>query len=400
MAENTLKYDPFDFALHEDPYPTYARMRQEAPLYRHRSDQLDFWALSRYGDIRGVLRQPGLYSSSFGAAFETWGPSADKRTSFLSMDPPDHDRVRALISRGFTPRRVQALEPGIRRLTREGIAAIAGSTEIDFVRDFAERIPVDVISELMGIPPADRDEVLRLTNAILQRGADDYAMPQRAQRASMTLISYYGDLLTERRRHPGDDLISALTEADMDGQRLPNGEIQAACLLLGVAGNETTTKLLGNAVALAARHPDQRAKAWRGQIEDWVEETLRFEAPSQTLLRMVTTEVEWYGVTVPKGAQLVLLPGSANRDPEEFPQPDRFDLDRDTSTMLAFGSGPHFCLGAALARLEARVVLEELVATVEEHYEVGVPVRMHSPQVRGYSSLPMSLKIRSRGGLA
>ncbi|WP_431929989.1 cytochrome P450 [Nonomuraea jabiensis] len=388
-------FNPFDYALHEDPYPTYARMRREAPLYRHvDGGRLDFWALSRHEDVRVAFRDPRRYSSTYGAAFETWGPKARARMSFLSMDPPEHDRMRRLISSGFTPRRVQELEPRIQQMTRRCVAAVIEAGEFDFVTDFAERTPVDVISELMGVPSSDREEVLRLTNVILQRGKEDYTLPDAAQRAHVAIMQYYGELIADRHHRPGDDLISALIAAEIDGQRLSDDDIRAACLLLGVAGNETTTKLLANAWFLAAVHPDQRATAFSGRIGDWIEETLRFEASTQVVLRLVTEDVDWYGQTVPAGSQLVLLPGSANRDPEVFPDPDRYDLDRDTSRMLTFGSGPHFCLGAALARLEARLVLEELVHAVQEDYEVGQPVRMHSPNVRGYSSLPTRVKPR------
>lgn len=388
-------FDPFAYDLHEDPYPTYARMRQEAPLYRHRSDQLNFDALSRYDDVRTAFRDPELYSSSYGSAFETWGPRARLRQSFLAMDPPDHDRMRALISRGFTPRRVENLEPKIQEITAGYIESALEAGEFDFVADFAQRIPVDVISELMGVPTADRAEVLRLTNAIVQRGEDDYeTVPGAAREAFAGLIGFYGDLIAERRRRPGDDLISALLAAEIDGERLSEHDIRAACMLLGVAGNETTAKLLGNAWYLAARHPEQRAKAFAGEIDGWVNETLRFEASTQMVLRRVTRDVEWYGQTVSAGSQLVLLPASANRDPAVFTDPDSYVIGRDTSRMLTFGSGPHFCLGASLARLEARVALRNLASRVCEEYEVGQPVRMHSPSVRGFSSLRTRVKAR------
>jgi cytochrome P450 len=208
-------------------------------------------------------------------------------------------------------------------------------------------------------------------------------------------MGYYMDLIADRRAHPGDDMVSALIAAEIDGQRLSDTDIGAVLLLLGIAGNESTTKILGNAWYQAARHPDQRAIAFQpGRVSDWVEETLRYDSSGHVTARLVTRDVEWYGTTVPAGSRLLLMVAAANRDPRAFPDPDRFDLDRDHSRTLAFGTGPHYCLGAALARLETRVVLEKLVAAGPEEYDGGTPVRVHHPNIHGLANLPTSVKPR------
>ncbi|MDR8413234.1 cytochrome P450 [Nonomuraea sp. 3-1Str] len=208
-------------------------------------------------------------------------------------------------------------------------------------------------------------------------------------------MTYYGQLIADRRARPGDDMVSALIAAEIDGQRLSDQDIGAVLLLLGVAGNESTTKILGNAWYQAAVHPGQRRIAFQpGRIGDWVEETLRCDSSGQMTARLVTSDVEWHDTVVPAGSRLLLIFAAANHDPRVFPNPEMFDLDRDTSRTLAFGTGPHFCLGASLARLEARIVLEELVAAVHEDYGVGTPVRVHHPNIHGLSSLPTTVKAR------
>ncbi|MFD8563417.1 cytochrome P450 [Streptosporangium canum] len=393
MTAQPLIYNPFDYALHEDPYPTYARMREEAPLYRSTTPELDFYALSRHADVWASFRNPTLYSSSHGVSLELWSPNARERSSFISMDPPEHTAFRALVSRGFSPRRVQNLEPRIRELTRARLTAAIEAGSFDFI-DLAQRVPVDVISELIGVPEADRDQVLTWSNLMIARD-ETFSMPPAARQATGAIMGYYEALIAERRRYPGDDMLSALLAAEIDGQHLTDTDIRAVLMLLGVAGNESTAKLLGNAWYQAARHPDQRAVAFApGGIRPWIEETLRYDSSGQMVARLVTADVELYGQVVPTGSRMLLLGASANHDPRAFSGPDRYDLGRDTSALLSFGTGAHFCLGASLARLEARVVLEELVAAVDEGYEIGEPTRVHSANMRGFATLPTTVKPR------
>ncbi|MBW8486070.1 cytochrome P450 [Actinomadura parmotrematis] len=390
-------YSPYDYAVHDDPYPVYARLRDEAPLYRN--DALGFWALSRHADVARAFRDHETFSSSHGVSVEpsAWGPQAHRTMSFLALDPPRHTRMRSLVSKGFTPRRVKEMGDGILELTRRHLEALLDQGEGDWVADFAGLLPMDVISQMMGVPEADRAEVRRLADLVVHReeGLDD--VPPAGMDAALTLVGYYEDMVAERRRARRDDLTSALLDAELDGDRLDDKEVIAFLFLMVVAGNETTTKLLANALYWAARNPAEAAKPLRdpGRVDDWVEETLRYDTSSQMLARLAVRDSTWHGTTVPAGERVLLLVGSANRDPRAFDRPDAYDLDRDTSQLVSFGGGRHFCLGANLARLEARVALGELVRRVRG-FEVDHDraERVHSVNVRGFATLPVRLEVR------
>ncbi|MFG2086504.1 MULTISPECIES: cytochrome P450 [unclassified Spirillospora] len=390
-------YSPFDYAVHEDPYPFYTRLRDEAPLYRN--DELGFWALSRHADVSAAFRDHATYSNANGVSLEpsAWGPQAHRTMSFLALDPPRHTRMRALVSKGFTPRRVKEMEDDIRALARRHLEPALDKREFDFVSDFAGLLPMDVISEMMGVPEADRVEVRRLADLVVHREEGLNDVPQAGMEAALTLVGYYQDMVAERRRSPSDDLTSALLDAEIDGDRLDDREIIAFLFLMVVAGNETTTKLLANALYWGALNPGQAAKPLGdpARVDDWVEETLRYDTSSQMLARTVTRDVELHGRRVPEGDRLLLLVGSANRDPRVFEEADAYDLDRDTSQLVSFGGGRHFCLGANLARLEARIALGELVRHVSS-YEVdhAGAERVHSVNVRGFAALPVRVEVR------
>jgi cytochrome P450 len=396
-SHSDLSYSPFDYAIHEDPYPTYERLRDEAPLYRN--DELGFWALSRHADVSAAFRDHATFSNSNGVSVEpsAWGPHAHKTSSFLALDPPRHTRMRALVSKGFTPRRVGELSDDILRLTRRHLEPLLDRREGDFVADFAGLLPMDVISEMMGVPESDRAEVRRLADLVVHREEGLNDVPPAGVEAALTLVGYYQEMLAERRARRRGDLTSALLDAEIDGDRLADREIIAFLFLMVVAGNETTTKLLANALYWGRRHPDQGAKPFADpeRVGDWVEETLRFDTSSQMLARTAAEDTAWHGRVIPKGDQVLLLVGSANRDPRVFERPDAYDLDRDTSRLISFGGGRHFCLGAGLARLEARIALGELVRTVSS-YEVddARARRVHSANVRGFATLPVSLRSR------
>jgi hypothetical protein len=392
-----LRYSPYDYQMHEDPYPTYARLRDEAPLYRN--DDLDFWALSRHDDVVAAFRNPTQLSNRFGVSLDpsAYGPEAHRAMSFLAMDPPRHTRMRALVSKAFTPRRVAELEASVRALAVEHIDAAMAHSRFDFVADFAGRLPMDVISEMIGVPRADRAEVRRLADLVVHREEGLFDVPPAGMEAALTIAGYFGDLLGARRSRPAPDLTSALLDAGADGEGLSDDDIVSFLFLMVVAGNETTTKLLANAWYWAWRFPDERATVFAdpGRIPQWVEETLRFDTSSQMLMRVTTGEVELHGTVLPDGERVLLLVGSANRDPRVFCDPDRYDLDRDTTKLISFGSGRHFCLGAGLARLEARVGLEELVARISD-YEIDPAGarRVHSINVRGFAHLPTTVTAR------
>ena len=392
----SLLFSPYDYEFHDDPYPVYARLRAEAPVYWN--DELGFWALSRYDDVAAGFRDHAAFSTTNGVMVEPsmWGPRASNFISFLAMDPPEHTRMRGLISRAFTPRRVAALEPRIREIAGKYIDAAVERGSVDFMADLAAALPLDVISELIGVPEADRPQVRRMVDQMLHREEGMRDIPPAAVEAGMFITEFSLNLIAERRQVPAEDLISALVDAGTIGTPLTDAELVAFLFLLIGAGSETTTHLLGSAWYWAWRNPAQRSAAFGGNITGWIEETLRYDSPAQVVARMAARDLELHGTKVPAGAQVLLLPGSANRDDRVFPDPDGYDLGRDTSKLLSFGNGRHFCLGAPLGRLEAKVVLEQLVARVQPGYEIdpdGVS-RVHSVNVRGFASLPTSVTPR------
>jgi hypothetical protein len=390
-------YDPYDYAIHEDPYPTYAAMRAHAPVYRN--DEHGFYALSRYADVIAAFRDDQRFSSADGVSLDpaATGPQAARVMSFLAMDEPRHGRMRKLVSRGFTPRRVQDLERRVRGITDAHLAPALERQAFDFIEDVAGKVPMDVVSELLGVPAADRAELRRLADVVVHRDDGVFDVPQAAAAASIELAVYYLELIAARRKRPRDDLTSALLEVEIDGERLTDDDLGAFLFLMVVAGNETTTKLLGHCWYWGWRNPDQLAKplADTNAVAQWVEETLRYDNSTQMLARTTTAEVTVADVVIPAATRVLLLIGSANRDDRVFPDPDRYDLDRETSELLSFGSGRHFCLGASLARLEAKVVLEQLVSRVSAYdIDEANAHRVHSVNVRGFAHLPTSVTLR------
>ena len=389
-----MELNPFSYEFHEDPYPTYRWLRDEAPLYRN--DGLDFWALSRFADVMAAFPDWETYSSAEGVILERLDPTYLEMTPMMIfLDPPRHDRLRKLVSRAFTPRRVAALEPFVRDIAVRLLAPLAAAGGGDFVRDFSTPLPMEVIFTLLGVPETDRQQIREWTDVALSRDPDSPDPPPRAVEAMMNAMRYWYQLLPELRRRPNDGLICALFEAELetdDGPtRLSDGEIVGFCSLLGAAGSETTTRLLANAAVLFARHPAEYAKilAASGRIPDAIEEVLRHSAPTHYAARTLTRDVEWYGRRVPKGDRILLLLASANRDERQYPDPDRFDIERVIPNTITFGQGVHFCLGASLARLESRVALEEF-AKVFPRYAVDESrcERVHMSNVQGFSGVP------------
>jgi cytochrome P450 len=394
-----LNFDHYDYGLQDDPYPVYARLRAEAPLY-HNEDH-DFWVMSRHQDIHRAFRTDGVYSNRMGVSLDesAWNENAHVVMSFLGMDPPEQTRLRKLVSRGFTPKRVAGMEPDIRRLCTLYLQPALAQGELDWITDFAGKFPMDVISELLGVPAADRDELRRLADVLVHREHGLRDVPAAGFEASMALFSYYGELIAERRRRPGDDLVTALLSTEEDGDRMTEGELTAFLFLMVVAGNETTTKLLGNAVHHLSRHPDQRADVFADPslVGPWIEETLRYDASSQLLARHTLEDVTVAGVTCPAGSRLLLNIGSANHDEAVFRDSEEYDVHRDRDELsrhIAFGGGRHFCLGANLARLEANIALEELVARCSSIETLPGAQRFYSANVRGFASLPVRVTPR------
>ncbi len=394
-------YDPYDWKIHEDPYPCYRALREQAPAYYN--EEIGFWALSRHADVLEAFRDPLTYSNRYGVSLEqNQIDDATAVMSFLAMDPPQHGRVRLLVSRGFTPRRVSALEPRIRQIATHYIDSFIERGECEFIGEFAGKLPMDVISEMLGVPEHDRDGLRAWADLVLHREPGVAEVPAAGLQAAADLLGYFAGHLSRRRERPGeDDLTDALIAAEVDGDRLADRDIIAFLFLMVIAGNETTTKLLGNALYWLSKSADERARVGRDAslIPGWAEETLRFDPSSQLIARTTTRTVELYGRKIPKGARVALLIGSANRDERVFDRPDVYDVRRNTTHSLAFGQGTHFCLGASLARLEAKVALEEIQRRLPE-FEIGVEglTRVHSSSVRGFAKMPLTFPPGSRAG--
>ena len=392
--------DPYDYDFHEDPYPYYKKLRDEAPLYRN--EELGFWALSRHADTHQGFRNSTTLSNRFGVSLDpaSRGPHASKTMSFLAMDDPAHLRLRTLVSKGFTPRRIRELEPRVTEIATRHLDTMlekATSGTVDYVDEFAGKLPMDVISELMGVPDPDRAHVRAWADGVMHREDGVTDVPPEAIEASLNLIVYYQEMVAERRKKPTDDLTTALLEAEIDGDRLTDDEILGFMFLMVIAGNETTTKLLANAAFWGHKNPDQLTSVYAdpSRVPLWVEETLRYDTSSQILARTVAGELTLYDTTIPDGDVLLLLPGSGHRDERAFDNPDDFVIGRDIgSKLLSFGSGAHFCLGAHLARMEARVALTELFNRIKGfQVDEANSVRVHSSNVRGFAHLPMTLEV-------
>ena len=389
-----MEFSPYAYEFHEDPYPIYKWLREEAPAYRNDSD--DFWALSRHADVLAGFKNSKDLSNSHGVSPDpsARGEMARLGTSFLGMDPPEHTAFRGLVSKTFTPRRVAEMEPRIRALTVQYLDELEDLQRFDMIDDFAGKLPMDVISEMLGVPRGDRAELRRNADLLVHREPEMKDVPPEGLVAFKVLHDYFKGHLEHLRRNPGNDLLSSLISLAAENEILSDDQLLSFCNLFIVAGNETTTKLLGNSVYWLWKNPVERAKVATDptRIPAWVEETLRYDNSTQLLMRLVVSNLDVAGTRIPAGDYVALLVGSANRDPAVFENPDIFNIDRDTSAMLAFGKGTHFCLGAALARLEGRIALEEFSKRFSD-YEIDESgsQRVHSVNVRGFAKLPVLL---------
>jgi cytochrome P450 len=390
-----VEYDPFSYELDVDPYPVYRWMQDEAPAYHN--PRLDFYALTRFQDNLDAFLDWQTYSSARGTVLELMDAPALPPLMIFS-DPPRQTRLRNLVSKAFTPRRTAALETEIRSIAAGYLDALVGRPRFDAVKDFTAKFPMDVISALLGIPQADRDSVRGWSNAILHREPGNPVPPPSCMEAQLNLLRYFTQAVAERRARPRDDMMTALLEADLPGQdgpaRLSENEVTGFINLLATAGNETVTKLLATIFYWLAKFPDARALLVREPqwIPGCVEEALRYDPPSQYQGRTLTRDVTLHGVTMPKGAKVMLINGATGRDRRKFPDPDRFDPKREIDQHLGFGFGRHICLGASLARNEMRIALEEFLRRFPtwEVPEDGIE-RMHSSNVRGFSGLVLEI---------
>jgi cytochrome P450 len=389
-----LEFNPSSYLLHEDPFPFYRRMQDEAPLY-HNPD-IGFWALSRFDDVLAGLADWEGLSSAKGTLIEQIQSDKSPPDMMIFNDPPRHEQLRRLIGRAFTPRRVAELEDQIRSMCATWLEPMVDKGGGEVVADLAGRLPSAVISALLGVPAADHPRLKSLSDRLLHREDGSLTMPEDGIAAGAELAVFFSELAASRRESPDDGLISALVQAEIVGsdgeaQRLSDEEIIFFCLLLGVAGNETTAKMIATGTVVLDQFPQERARlvADPGLWPKAVDELLRFDPPSHYQGRVTTHPVSYYGEELPRGSIVVLINGAANRDPREFDQPDRFIVDRPIERQLAFGHGIHFCLGAPLARLETRIALQELISRFPT-YEVDREriERFHSTNIRGLSKVP------------
>lgn len=402
--QQQIPFDPYAYDFHEDPYPTYARLRDQAPVY-YNSD-LDFWALAGHDDVRNAFRDSVNLSNAWGVSMDpsSYGPDAHKSMSFLAMDDPKHMRIRKLVSKGFTPRRVNDLAGRITALTHHHWSSCLDKGEFDYVADFAGLLPMDVVSEMLGVPESDRAYLRKQSDLLLHREEGVLDIPGAAVYAYLELHKYYSALIDERRSNLGDDLVSALITAEIDddetGEKttLTEDEIVGFMVLMVVAGNETTTKLLANALYWGWRNPDELAKVLADPevVPQWTEETLRYDNSTQMVLRRVAGDVTYGEQVIPEGHRVLLLVGSANRDENVFDDASSYRIGRDCSqALMSFGMGAHFCLGAHLARLEANIGLAEVVRSIRSvDIDIANAERVHSVNVRGFASLPVKVTVR------
>ena len=393
MATTDVYYDPYDFEIDSDPYPVWKRLRDEQPLYYN--ERYEFYALSRFDDVERASVDWKTYISGRGTVLEIIKANIDLPPgSIIFEDPPAHDIHRALLSRVFTPRKVSALEPKIREFCARSLDPLVGAGGFDFISDLGAQMPMRTIGMLLGIPEQDQEAIRDRIDAGLR--IDEGEMPDVEQRNALD-TDHFAEYIDWRAAHPSDDLMTELLQAefeDVNGERrrLTREEVLGYIGLLAGAGNETTTRLIGWTGKVLAEQPDQRRRLVedRSLVPNAIEELLRYESPSPVQARYVTRDVEHYDTVVPEGSVMLLLTASGNRDDRKFPDADRFDIRRSIDHHLAFGYGIHFCLGAALARLEGRIALDEVLQRFPA-WEVDRDnaVQARTSTVRGWERLPV-----------
>jgi len=392
-STSSVYYDPFDVEIDADPYPTFARLRDEAPVYYN--ERHDFWALSRYDDVEKALVDWRTFSSARGDILEVIQANVPLPSGVvLFEDPPLHTMHRGLMSRVFTPRKMDALEHDMREFCRRCLDPLVGTDRLDFVADLGAEMPMRAIGMLLGIPDADQPAIRDRNDAYLRTKA---GKPMRVDVDALVTGEMFAEYIDWRAENPSDDLMTALLNAEFEDEtgtvrRLTRAEVLTYTQVIAGAGNETTGRLIGWIGKVLGEHPDQRRDLVhdRSLVPNTIEELLRFEPTGPHVARCMAQDVEYYGQTIPEGSAVLLLVGAANRDERRYPDPDRFDIRRDLSQHLSFGYGPHYCLGAALARLEGRVALDEILNRFpnwEIDYD-NVAIALTST-VRGWQAMPV-----------
>ena len=397
----TSQFNPFDPEVRANPYPWYHQLRAEDPVHPSDFAPDGVWVLMRYADSLFALRDQRFSANRREARInqDFYDPEVDvgplgRAQTMLTADPPDHTRLRTLVSKAFTPGAVEAMRPHIQEIVNDLLDKVQDNGRMDVISDLAYPLPVIVIAEMLGVPPQDRGRFKKWSNAIAVT-LDPIVAPEaleRAQQSAQELAEYFRGVVEERRRNPKHDLISALLAAEEQGDRLSEDDLYATCMLLLIAGNETTTNLIGNGMLALLRHPDQLQKLRDDPslIESAVEELLRYDSPVQATGRVALEDMEIGGKKIAKGDMLVTHLGAANRDPERFPDPDRLDITRNDNRHLAFGYGLHFCLGAPLARIEGQISLSTILRRFPGlRLETEAPERRETITLRGLKSLPV-----------
>ena len=400
----TVQYNPFVPETHANPYPELRNLREHDPV--HKNELMDIWVLTRYDDVVSVLRDKRFSAdrrkatnrfaqAAMQAAQEEGSPLARANT-MLGADPPEHTRLRGLVSKAFTPRVVESLRPRIQQIVDELLDKVQDTGTLDIIRDLGYPLPVIVIAEMLGVPAEDRDDFKRWSDDIVATFGGPVTPPEvleRAQKSTQEMSDYFGAVIEERRREPREDLLSGLIAAEERGEVLSEEELLATCILLLAAGNETTTNLIGNGTLALLRNPDQLDKLRRRPelVESAVEEFLRYDGPVQATARVATERTEFGGKTIEPGELTMVILAAANRDPAQFPEPDTLDIERSPNEHVAFGEGLHFCLGAPLARAEGQIAFRSLLERMPE-----LRLATEEPEwggnfiLRGLKSLPVT----------
>src|SRR5262252_8078435 len=392
MASTEVEFNPFLPEFHANPYPFYHRLRAADPVHR---TPMGLWVLTRYDDVVSVLRDPRFGREEFAQILaNVYGEGA---RSMLFRDPPDHTRLRGLVSQAFTPRMIERMRSHIQDIVDRLLDRVQSANAMDVIADLAYPLPVTVICEMLGVP-TDAHSGIRQWSADLARSVDAIGMPTdeevvtRGRVAQQAMLDYFSHLIPERRQTPRDDLLSLLIAAEEQGDRLTEGELLITCLLLFVAGHETTVNLIGNGLLALLNHPDELAKlrADPTLLPSAVEELLRYDSPVQRTGRITNTDVELDGRKIAKGSLVLTAIGAAHRDPAHFHDPDRLDITRRDNRHVAFGFGIHFCLGAPLARVEGQIALGTLLRRMPNLALAGTPTWRESSTLRGLASLPVT----------
>ena len=400
----SVQFNPSLPEARADPYPLYKRLREEDPV--HWSEALDAWVLTRYDDVVAILRDPRFsadrrgarnrYAQEAMAAAEEHGGPLARANTMLTADPPEHTRMRLLISKAFLPRAVEKLRPHIQDIADELLDAAQDPGRLDVLLDFAVPLPMIVIAELMGVPTADRDQFKRWSDDVVATLGGGFAAPEVLERGAQSgqeLAEYFREVIADRRREPKDDLVSILVAGADEGDVLSEGQLLATCVVALIAGNETTRNLIGYGMLALLRNPDQLQKLWQDPalVESAVEEILRYAGPVQATARVATEDVQIDGQSVKKGQLVFIIVAAANRDPAHFPDPEKLDITRRNNHHVAFGSGIHSCLGQPLARLEARIAFDTLARRIPNP-RLAIDEVEWGPSfiLRGLKSLPIT----------